>query len=46
MNEKIEAAIKTLADKAEKSVNTDEALKYSQAVLNLAHARATLAQVS
>lgn len=42
MKEAIEKAVKTMADKAEKSKNQDEAQKYSQSVLNLTHALATL----
>ena len=37
-----EKAVKSLVRKAEQSQNQDEAMKYSQAVLNLAHAIATL----
>ena len=42
MKYEIETAIKTLAQKAENSRSQDEAMKYSQAALNLAHAVATL----
>jgi len=38
----IETAVRSLSQKAEKSQNQDEAMKYSQAALNLAHAIATL----
>ena len=42
MKYEIETAIKTLAQKAENSRSQDEAMKYSQAALNLAHAIAML----
>ena len=42
MQYEIEKAIKSLAQKAENSQDQDEAMKYSQAALNLAHAIATL----
>jgi hypothetical protein len=42
MKDEIEMAVKSLAQKAEKSRHQDEAMKYSQAALNLAHAIATL----
>jgi len=42
MKYEIEKAIKSLTQKAENSQDQDEAMKYSQAVLNLAHAIATL----
>jgi hypothetical protein len=38
----IETAVQSLAQKAEKSQNQDEAMKYAQAALNLAHAIAML----
>jgi len=42
MKYEIETAVKSLAKKAENSQDQDEAMKYSQAALNLAHAIATL----
>ena len=42
MKYEIETAIKTLAQKAENSRSQDEAMKYSQAALNLAHTIAML----
>jgi hypothetical protein len=42
MKHEIETAVQSLAHKAEKSKSQDEAMKYSQAALNLAHAIATL----
>ena len=42
MKVEIEKAVKSLAQKSEKSQNQDEAMKYSQAALNLAHAISTL----
>lgn len=42
MKDKIEKAIKTLTDRASKDDTTaDEALKFTQAALNLAHVSAT-----
>lgn len=41
----IEVAIKTLARKASTSSSHDEAMKYSQAVLNLTNALATLSNI-
>jgi len=43
MKTEIEKAIKSLTEKAEKTIVAVEALQLSQAALNLAHARATLA---
>jgi len=40
--DELETAVQSLAQKAEKSLNQDEAMKYSQAALNLANAIATL----
>lgn len=41
----IEVAVKTLARKANASSSHDEAMKYSQAVLNLTNALATLSNI-
>lgn len=42
MNEKLEEAIKYVANKACEAKSPDEALKYTQAALNVAHTLATL----
>lgn len=42
MKDAIEAAVKALAGKVDKDTGHDEALKYTQSVLNLTHALATL----
>ena len=42
MNAKLETAINLLADKITSATTPDEALKYTQAALNLAHVEATL----
>lgn len=42
MKEKLEEAVKASAEKAAKSTSADDALKYTQAALNAAHALATL----
>jgi hypothetical protein len=42
MKDAIEAAIKALKDKSVAAIKADDALKFSQAALNLAHAFATL----
>lgn len=42
MNEEIEKSIKLLAAKISQSTTPDEALKFTQAALNLAHTAATL----
>ena len=42
MKDAIEKAVKTLAGKADSSETHDEAMKYSQSVLNLTHALATI----
>ena len=42
MKEESEKAIKVLAEKVTEDVKPDEALKYTQAALNLAHVLATL----
>jgi len=44
MEQAIEAGIKNLAEKLNSNVDSNEALKFSQAALNLAHARAVLKQ--
>ena len=41
MKSKLEAAIEVLAGKIQGNVRSDDALKYTQAALNLAHAIAT-----
>jgi hypothetical protein len=43
MKENIEDAINILAEKITRDVKSDDALKFTQAALNLAHANATLA---
>lgn len=45
MKTETEKAIKTLTEKITGDVKADDALKYTQSVLNLAHAEATLAQM-
>lgn len=40
MKEKIDKAIEVLADKINTNVKADEALKFTQAALNLAHVNA------
>jgi hypothetical protein len=42
MSNKIETAIETLTAKIKGDIKPDEALKYTQAALNLAHVVATL----
>lgn len=42
MNEELEKAIKLLAAKITADVKADDALKFTQAALNLAHVEATL----
>jgi hypothetical protein len=42
MKEKLEAAIKAAAEKAAQAKSADEALKFTQAALNAAHALAIL----
>jgi len=42
MEEKIEKSIEYLADIIRKSANADETMKFAQAILNLANARAAL----
>ena len=42
MKEATEAAIKVLAEKVKSDMKSDDALKYTQAALNLAHVLATL----
>ena len=42
MKEATEAAIKVLAEKVKSDMQSDDALKYTQAALNLAHVLATL----
>lgn len=42
MNEKIERAIAVLVDKIVQSVQPDQALKITQAALNLAHVKGVL----
>ena len=45
MKEETEAAIKVLAEKVKSDMKSDDALKYTQAALNLAHVLATLENV-
>lgn len=45
MKEEIEKAIKASAEKAAETKSADEALKFTQAALNAAHALATLSNV-
>lgn len=42
MNEKLETAVKILLDKISATSTPDEALRYTQAALNLAHAKQVL----
>lgn len=42
MKEAIEAAVRVLTQKVTSNTGHDEALKYTQSVLNLTHALATL----
>ena len=42
MNEKIDAAIEVLTGKIVTSIQPDQALKYTQAALNLAHVKGLL----
>ena len=42
MKEATEAAIKALAEKVKSDMKSDDAMKYTQAALNLAHVLATL----
>lgn len=42
MKTEVEAAIKLLAGKITQDVKADDALKFTQAALNLAHVEATL----
>ncbi len=42
MKEATESAIKVLAEKVTSDMKSDDALKYTQAALNLAHVLATL----
>ncbi len=42
MDKKIDDAIGILADKIRQQVKPDDAMKFSQAALNLAHVKATL----
>ena len=41
MEQKVKDAIKLLAEKVDKEIKPDEALKFTQAALNLAHVLAT-----
>lgn len=43
MRNEIAEAIKLLAEKVDKDNKPDEALKYTQSILNLAHARSVIA---
>lgn len=42
MKEKLEEAVKSNAEKATQTKSADEALKFTQAALNAAHALATI----
>ena len=42
MTKEIEQVIKLLAEKVDKSVKSEDALRFTQAALNLAHVLATL----
>ena len=42
MIKEIEQAIKLLAEKVDKSVKSEDALRFTQAALNLAHVLATM----
>jgi hypothetical protein len=42
MRNEIETAIKLLSEKIDKSVKSEDALRFSQAALNLAHVLATM----
>jgi len=42
MKNEIETAIKLLSEKIDKSVKSEDALRFTQAALNLAHVLATL----
>jgi hypothetical protein len=42
MTNEIEQAIKLLSEKIDKSVKSEDALRFTQAALNLAHVLATL----
>jgi hypothetical protein len=46
MNEQLEEAVKAVALKAKKTEHADEALKFTQAALNAAHAIAVLKSAS
>ncbi|MHB8086304.1 MAG: hypothetical protein ACYDHZ_10800 [Dehalococcoidia bacterium] len=46
METQIETAIKLLAEKITKDVKSDDALKYTQAALNLAHTAQVVAQAA
>ena len=45
MKTEIDKAIKKLSEKASNAENEDQALKYTQAVLNISHAKAVLNNV-
>lgn len=45
MKEKLEEAIRAAAEKAAQSKSADDALKYTQAALNAAHALITLSNI-
>lgn len=46
MSLEIVKAVETLRDKAQKSEKSDDALKFSQAAVNLANAQAAMAHTS
>ena len=45
MKAKLEASVKVLAEKITSETKADDALKYTQAALNLTHALATLSNM-
>ena len=45
MKDKLEEAVKDAAEKSKSAKSGDEAMKYTQAALNAAHALATLANM-
>ena len=46
MKTETEEAIKLLSSKAKNAIHSTDALKYSQAALNLAHAEATMSNIT
>lgn len=45
MSDQIDKSIEKLAEKIVSDIKPDEALKFTQAALNLAHTKATLAHI-